>query len=150
MTIEMLDPNDTGDIPRIDDLGDEPTRNLAEYRTEILGSLGHLRDATGEQPTVDRLPETIAVVEPFAIGEWDNPVDTARLTILGSLGEPDDLSTPPASPPTLPKPPRPSVPPKQGRYVGKHRAPRVEHPVRGLAWLALAVAIAVAVAWWMP
>lgn len=155
---DLIDRADSGEIPRYDSLGDDPTRNLRAERDAILASQHHLRlsDPTCEIPVVEDEP---TMRQHLAAG-FDEPVPTERLSLLDSLTgpqappapdplpvppPPSALATPPASPPPPPPPPRPAVPGKfleRVRYVGRHREARAEHPYRGLVWfVVLAVAV---------
>lgn len=86
-----------------------------------------------ELAAANLLPETIGIV---GAANWERLVDTDQMTILESLTNPSG----PATPPPLPKPPRPAVPPKQTyRLTLRGRWRRLPSEVRGLVWLALAV-----------
>jgi hypothetical protein len=65
MTDTLLDPNDTGEIKRPSDLGDDPTRNLAKFvmsaPTEVLAyadlvNAARRPDVTVELPLLPIVP----------------------------------------------------------------------------------------------
>ena len=158
MTDLLIDynPEDTGDIPlgigeRTRDLSTHLRRDTTGEATENLGK--YLINAPSFEAiprrTID-LDDTVTYM-PATIGMAERVVDeTAVHTILDSLagvrvGLDGELSTPPTTPPPLPKPPRPAVP---GRYVGRHRAVREEHPVRGLVWFVLLAIVVTAFGMW--
>jgi hypothetical protein len=137
----LLDPNDTGEIQRPAHLGDDPTRNLAEYvtgETAILSyaSFTRLRrpDATGEIPT-------ILGFDP----------DTERVLVGDLVGAPTPhpapTTPPPAPAPVPPGPPRPFR--ARLAYRGTHRFKRQTSAQRGLAQLAVIIVVASALLVWV-
>jgi hypothetical protein len=130
MTDTLLDPNDTGEIKRPSDLGDDPTRNLAKFvmsaPTEVLAyadlvNAARRPDATGELPVITVVPGPDSFLPPGQpkpprplpappksglIVEWEFAPETETLSLLGSLG------------PILPQP----LLVKPVAYVGRHRA----------------------------
>lgn len=166
---QTLNPNDSGEIARYDSLGDEPTTDLrAHLRRDTTGeATENLGRYLVDNPSFEAIPRRVFDIDdtvtymPATIGIVDQaPLErvadeTEVHTILDSLagvraGIDGELAGPQKPPPPLPKPPRPAAPGKQYRYVGRHRLVREEHPGRGLLWLALAAAIAVAIVWWVP
>lgn len=111
-TLIDYDPNDTGDIPRpigekriVISLGDDPTRNLAEYARNSPQFTAVPRRQIDMDDTVIYLPETIGLAGPQSpppplppipprpkydmaaaqpIAPWERVADTEQLT--GSLG----------------------------------------------------------------
>lgn len=170
MTIELLDPNDTGDIPPIDGLGDEPTRNLRAERDAILAATSRLRHC--EPPTVSLV--TGHGYDPEAdSGPVVDMVDTVTFRITGDLAGPQ-------KPVPVPTPPKPKYddPAETGvnifgglgehlpevvflephNYVGRHRHPEDldaaapgRHPAherRLSPWWALAGVVLAGLAIW--
>ena len=140
MTDTLLDPNDTGEIPRLVgetririDTG-EATQNLAEYARVMPPMAAIPRRVFDLDDTVIYMPETIGVVglddKPYPkppyplppnpkydlaaaqpVAPWERVVDTGRLTILGSLTAAPDGELRPAAPGPFPVPLPPTPPP---------------------------------------
>lgn len=125
----MTDVIDSGDIPRIDDLGTEPTTDLRHYatrrdttdeHTQNIGPYAEFshpirRPAAGQIVDIDEtviyLPQSIGVVDTSAFERVADPAETAVHTILDSLAGARagldgcvDLEGPQKPPPPLPKP----------------------------------------------
>jgi hypothetical protein len=124
MTIELLHPDDSGEVARLRgetrtriiraDTG-ENTQNLGRYaiHASVVGAIPRKVIELDDTVTF-HMPETIGVV-----------ADTETLTLLGSLTAGLDGDLRPAAPgprPTGPLPPNPPPAPKPG-YVGRHRDP---------------------------
>lgn len=102
MTDILLDPNDTGEIPRYDSLGDDPTRNLREERDAILAATGRLRHH-------DPVPTSLVTGHGYDPEAHHGPVIEMDETVL--FHAPNDLAGP-----QNPPPPLPPVPPTQPKY----------------------------------
>lgn len=164
------DPNDTGDIPPIEGIGDEPTRNLRAERDAILAATGRLRH-------LDAIPNSLVTGHGYDPEAHPGPiVDMVDTVTFGITG---DLAGPQSPPPPLPKPPPtkadpaetganifgglgehlPEVP-EPHKYVGRHRHPEdldevtdweMHHPTRERylsPWWALAGVVLAGLAIW--
>lgn len=95
-TVLDYDPNDTGDIPPCEGLGDEPTRNLRAERDAILAATGRLRH-------LDAIPDSLVTGHGYDPEAHPGPiVDMVDTVTFGITG---DLAGPQSPPPPLPKPP---------------------------------------------
>ena len=141
MTDTLIDRADSGEIPRIDDLGEGPTTDLRQHlrrdtREELTQNLGH--EIAGlpprRRPESDPTIETRIVEHPI-LNTWDMDETVIYLpTVADSLAGASatvtgDLQGPQSPPPPLPKPPRPAAPGRAAFTVrgmfsqGRHRAP---------------------------
>jgi hypothetical protein len=157
---DLLSPEDTGEITRID-TGDD-TQNLAGH-TAFLDLPSYRRpDATGEIPVVDAwgpdAPPPPPLPQPSPNPPPKPAADLAAAQPLFPLERVVDYTTPsgPSTPPPVPRPLpplRPAVPRKPAltrlAYKPKHRAPRVPSPLRGLAKFTAVVVLAATVLWWV-
>ena len=96
---DLLSPEDTGEIPMIDTLGTEATRDLREHRRDTTGEhTRNLAEYVINAPSFDAIPRKVF--------DLDDTVTYMPQTI-GIVG----LEGPQKPPPPLPKPPRPATPP---------------------------------------
>jgi hypothetical protein len=146
----LLDPNDTGEIQRPAHLGDDPTRNLAQYvtsETAILSyaSLNGLRrpDATGEIPVVTDLKPSSPPGQPprpapsGPVPHPPPPPQYADSGLVQPLFPPARvIDAAPTEVVSLlgalgAEPGRPIEPVEPKGYVGRHRDPLNVHAVAG-------------------
>lgn len=170
MTDILLDPSDTGEIPR--PIGETTHHITAADRQRIIGettqNLGHeiaglpprrRPDATGELPALIDVPIgmtigtdgmlDLAAAQPIA--PWERVADTERLSILGTLTGPQapptpDPPPPPPPPSALTSPSGPATPPKPPRPAapgkGRRYVGRHRKAVEGTSWWPLAAFVA--------
>lgn len=125
MTTYTTDRADSGEIPRYDSLGDDPTRNLAAERDLILASTHRLRldDPTCDIPVVEDDEPTM---RQHLDAGFAQPIAPLERVITGELSGPQIPPTPDPVPP--PPPPTPAKRSRTG-YVGRHR-----QAVQGTSW----------------
>jgi hypothetical protein len=147
-TLIDYDPNDTGDIPPIDDLGIEATRDLSSHARR--------RDTTGEatqnlgpysefarrirRPASDETAKMKLVDVPLGLSTgdlapyWDiEPDSTVTFGVVYQAAATIDGELRPAAPGPfpVPLPPDPKPDPKPG-YAGRHRLGLRGRAARGL------------------
>ena len=127
MTDVLLDPNDSGEVTRIDSLGAEPTEDLRHHMNR--------RDTTGE--LTQNLGQYARPDAPFGYLRKTFDIDDTVIYMPETIG----LAGPQSPPPPLPKPPSKSYDPetavisllgavagmdgelRPAVYVGRHRHP---------------------------
>jgi hypothetical protein len=93
---DLIDRADSGDIHRIDDLGDDPTRNLRVERDAIMKATGRLRHGHA-------FPKSLVTRHGYDPEAHPGPIVDLVDTVTFRIA--DDLAGPQSPPPPLPPPP---------------------------------------------